>query len=261
MLDMIVDIHAHLDHKDLVDDLDRIIADAKKAGVVKIFTSGINPYTNRKAIKIASKYDIVEASLGIYPLEALQKEMEAGEFYLGGDNKFDVDEEIDFIRKQKPALIGEVGMDRAMVTDKDDEQRKHFKKMIELAEELKVPVLVHSRKAELDCIETLETFSTKKVIMHCFSGKKKYVKRIVDNGWMLSMPPIVVRAPQFQIMASEVPIRQLLTETDAPYLSPFKDQLNEPAFIVETVKKIAEIKGMEKIEVEKSLFMNYQQLI
>ncbi len=255
---MIVDIHAHLDHKDI--DIPKVLSNAEKSGVSKIFTSGINPHTNRIALELAEKYEIVEASLGIYPIEALKKEIETGEYPLPNES-FDIDEEIDFIRKKNPLVIGEVGMDRAMVTDKDKEQAELFQKMIDLAEELNKPLIIHSRKAEAQIVDILESSSIKKVIMHCFMGKKKLVKRISDNGWMFSVPPNITRSQQFQIIADEVPLSQLLTETDAPYLSPYKDQLNEPAFITETIKMISKIKQLEYSEVEKNLYMNYQKNI
>jgi len=106
----------------------------------------------------------------------------------------------------------------------------------------------------------LESSSVKKIIMHCFSGKKSLVKRVRDNGWFLTIPTCVTRARQFQDIIKEVPLSQLFCETDAPYLSPFKDKRNEPAFIIESYKKIAEIKGMELNEVINNVWMNWQRL-
>ena len=100
----------------------------------------------------------------------------------------------------------------------------------------------------------------KKVIMHCFCGKKSLVKRIRDNGWFFSVTTTVVRAQQFQELVKEVPLSQLFCETDTPFLSPYKDKLNEPAFIVESYKKIAEIKGMELKEVINNVYMNWQRV-
>ena len=96
--------------------------------------------------------------------------------------------------------------------------------------------------------------------MHCFCGKKALVKRIIDNGWYLTAPTSIVRSTQFQENALMVPITQLFAETDAPYLSPFKDRRNEPAFVRESYKKIAEIKGMELSEVTNNIWMNWQRV-
>ena len=108
--------------------------------------------------------------------------------------------------------------------------------------------------------EILESFKMKKVVMHCFSGKKPLVKRIVDNGWFLTVPTIVVRSFQFQDIAKHVPINQLFCETDSPYLGPYKEQWNEPAYVAESYNKIAELKQMDIKEVINSIYVNWQKV-
>ena len=272
---MLIDIHSHLDHFYFKDDLGKVIENAKKAGVKIILTAGINPETNRRALEIAEKYDIVRPCLGIYPIQTLQKEIEAGGYPLK-ENKFDVDMEIEFIKKNKDKIsaIGEVGLDYSMGEDSKSQQ-KLFEKMISLAEKLSKPIVVHSRKAEAGCIEILQSSKLKKIVMHCFCGKKHLVKKIIDNGWFLTAPTSVVRSQQFQENVELAPITQLFAETDAPYLSPYKDarnlqkqilapigigQRNEPAFVLESYKKIAEIKGMELKEVVNNIWMNWQRV-
>ena len=261
---MLIDIHCHLDHYYFKDDLDQVIDNAKNTGLKVILTAGINPETNRKALEIAEKYGIVKAALGIYPIQALQKDIESGDYPLK-ENKFDLDGEIKFIERNKNKIraIGEIGLDLFWIKDNLDEQKKVFEKMISLAEKTSKPVIVHSRKAESDCIDTLQSSKLKKIIMHCFSGKKPLVRKIVDNGWFLTIPTSVARSKQFQENIQATPITQLFCETDAPYLSPFKDaksgsQRNEPAFVLEAYKKIAEIKGMELKEVANNVWMNFQ---
>jgi|TARA_B100001971_G_scaffold193196_1_gene198077 TatD DNase family protein len=251
---LLTDTHSHLEL--FKDDLDEVLENAKKAGFKAVITAGINPETNRKALKLAKKYDIIQCSLGVYPRSALKRETKDGEFPLKLE-EFDVLKEIDFIKANKDNIvaIGEIGLD--FVNGRDEGQIEDFKEMLKLAEELKKPVIVHSRKAEEECIEILESFKLKKVIMHCFCGKKKLVKRIQENGWYFSIPAIVVRTQQFQELVKEVPLSQLFTESDAPYLSPYKDKRNEPAFITETIKKIAEIKRMDEQEVVNNIYMNF----
>ena len=107
----------------------------------------------------------------------------------------------------------------------------------------------------------LESSKLKKVVMHCFTGRKHLVKRIIDNGWSLSIPCVVVKLQQFQDNVKLAPLSQLLTETDCPYLSPYPDiRRNEPAFVIETIKKIAELKKMDQEEVANNIFMNYQKM-
>ncbi|MBS3105922.1 TatD family hydrolase [Candidatus Woesearchaeota archaeon] len=274
-MNLLVDVHSHLDHSLLIDKIDEIIHRAKSIGLKHVITNGINPETNRKCLELSKKYDIVKCAMGIYPRNALKNETESGEYPFKLDNcervrltneahshstDFDADEEINFIRKNKNniAAISEVGLD--FVHGENRQQIEDFEKMIKLAEELKKPIVIHSRKAEQKCVEMLESSTNKKIVMHCFSGKKFLVKRITDNGWFLTAPTIVVRSQQFQDIAKNVPITQLFCETDSPYLSPYKERLNEPAFVIESYSKIAEIKNMDVNEVMNNIYMNWQKV-
>lgn len=254
-MNLAIDIHCHLDFKGLIERLDQVIDNAKKAGLKAILTSGITPETNKKVLEIASKYkDIVKPSFGLYPMDALSRETNK-------PNIFDVDEELKFWQKNKDKFIsiGEVGLDYFNGKDKVM-QKSVFEKVLEIAKKLNKPVIIHSRKAELDAIDILESSGIKKVIMHCFSGRKHLVKRAYDLGYYFSIPTNVVRLQQFQEMVKEIDINHLFCETDAPFLSPFKDKINEPAFVVESYKKIAEIKELTLEEVEKNIWMNFERI-
>ena len=261
---MLVDVHCHLDHAWYKKDLDKVIENAKKAGVKAIITSGVNSRTNRLILDISKKYDIVQPSFGIYPLDALQKELESGEAegFPRDIEGFDIDKEIEWIteNKDKCVGIGECGLDFKWGREHEKTQKENFQKVIDLCEKIKKPIIVHTRKAELDVVDMLESSNLKKIMLHCFCGRKHLVKRAADNGWSFSIPPIIVRLQQFQIMAELVNISQILTETDGPYLSPFPGERNEPAFVIETIKKIAEIKKMTPEDTAKNIFMNYQKM-
>ena len=268
-MDLLIDIHTHLDHPLLINNIEEIINRAKIAGLNHIITNGINPETNRKCLELSKKYVIVKCAMGLYPRSALKKEIESNYPLKSAD--FDVDEEINFIRKNKNSIVAvsEVGLD--FVNGEDIQQIEDFEKMIKLAEELKKPIVIHSRKAEQKCIEILESFELKNIIMHWFCGKKSLVKRVADNGWFLTVPTIVVRSQQIQELVKNVPISQLFCETDSPYLSPYKGverehaeshagQWNEPSFIIESYNKIAEIKNMDITEVINNIYMNWQRV-
>ena len=261
---MLVDIHAHLDHEKFKNDLDEVIDRAKKAGVKHIITSGVNSKTNRLILELAEKYDIVHPSFGLYPLDALENEIKEGEAsgFARDIEPFDINKEIAWIteNKGKCAAIGECGMDFNWGREHENQQKENFQKVIELAEKIKKPIVVHTRKAEVEVVEMLESSKVKDIILHCFCGRKHLVKRAADSGWNFSIPPIIVRLQQFQIMAEIVNISQLLTETDAPYLSPYPGKRNEPAYVIETIKKISEIKKMTEEETANNIFMNYQRI-
>jgi TatD DNase family protein len=106
----------------------------------------------------------------------------------------------------------------------------------------------------------LEEHKQKKVILHCFSGDKKLVKKAAALGYYFTIPTHVVRSQQFQDIIRDVPLNQLFCETDSPYLSPFPNRRNEPAFVVESYRKIAEIKGMNIDEVGNNIYMNWQRV-
>jgi len=258
---MLIDIHSHLDHCYFDDDLDKVISNAKKAKVKVILTAGINPEKNRISLELAEKYDIVKACLGIHPIQYDNNESNTQKNKNNNLKDIDIDKEIKFIEKNKNNVIaiGEVGLDYHWDKDNKKEQQVLLEKMISLAEKLNKPIIVHSRKAEQDCIDMLRSSKLKKIIMHCFTGKKSLVKEIVDNGWFITAPTCIVRSTQFQENVKLAPINQIFCETDAPYLTPFKDKRNESAFIVEAYKKLAEIKKMELKEVVNNIWMNYQK--
>ena len=242
-------MHVHLDHCYFEEDLDMVISDARKNGIKIINNCGINPEKNRKTLELAEKYDIVKASLGIYPTDSLKLTEE------------EFDSELDFIKENKKKIIaiGEVGLDY-LKKEEIVRQKNNFLKIIELAEKIKKPLIVHSRKAEEDAVYALESSKLKKIVMHCFCGNKNLVKKGYGNGWFFTIPTNVVRSFQFQDLIKTVDLSHLFCETDSPYLSPFKDKRNEPSFVIESYKKIAEIKSMDINEVANNIYMNYQNL-
>ncbi|MFH1711064.1 MAG: TatD family hydrolase [Nanoarchaeota archaeon] len=260
----LIDIHAHLDHARFKKDIDKIIENARKANVKVIINSGVNPTTNRIALELSKEYDIVKVSFGLYPLDALVKELESGEAegFPRDTEVFDLDKELAWIEENKSSCvaIGEIGLDYNWVTGKEHEQKEIFEKILKVAKKLDKPVIIHSRKAESDAIEILEKMNMKKVVMHCFSGRKSLIKRAADNGWFFSVPPVIKRLQHFQTLVEMVPIEQLLTETDAPYLSPVAGERNEPANVSITVKEIAKIKKISEKEVADIIWENSKKL-
>lgn len=264
----LIDVHAHLEHARFKKDLDSVIVRFKEAGGEFIIESGVNPATNRVAFGIAEKYDCVKVSFGLYPIDALAKEVEAGEAsgFLRNIGEFDVDEELGWIEENadKCVAIGEVGLDynwkEFQTEDMQEKQKDVFRKVLKLAKKLNKTVVIHSRKAEEDAIEILEELEMKKVVMHSFNGKKALIRRCVGNGWSFSVPAVIARLQHFETLVGLVPLEQLLTETDAPYLSPVAGERNESANVAVTIKKIAQIKGLDEGEVAEQIFINARNL-
>lgn len=245
---MYIDVHAHIDHP-LIKDTAALVARARAQGVLVIINNGLDPASNRSGLELAKRYPEVKAAIGIYPLDAetLSDEDIASTFAL--------------IRELRPIAIGEVGLDASERAQGFARQERVFTDVIRLAKELGVPLIIHSRKAEARVLELLEQEGAKKVLLHCFCGRKQLIRKARELGYYLSVPANVVRSGHFQLLVREVPITQLFTETDTPFLGPDKDaSFNEPANIPLAVRKIAEIKGMDEEEVKKHIFFNYQRL-
>jgi len=262
----LIDIHAHLETSRFTKDLDQVIERAKKAGIKVIINSGVNPSTNRDILELAKKYPIIKISFGLYPIDALAKEINSGESddFSRKIEEFDVDEELAWIEKNKDkcVAIGEVGLDYNWPDsiEHKEKQKEVFEKIIKLAIKINKPLIIHSRKAEVDAIELLEKNNAKNVIMHCFSAKKSLIQRCIDNHWFLSVPPIITRLQHFQTLVQMTPIEQLLTETDSPYLSPIAGERNEPVNVTFTIKEISKIKNLTEKEVAEQIWKNAQNL-
>ena len=244
---MIVDVHAHLTDNYFNDKLDKIINNAKKNNIVHIISNGINLEDNKKVLEISKKYNIVKAAFGFYPDDIIKSTFE------------EIEKNLEFIKKNKNKIIaiGEVGLD--LYHNKElKKQKEIFIKIIELAEKINKPLIIHSRKAEKECIEILKELQFKKALFHSFTGNFKLVKEIEKNNWMLSIPCNIVRSEHFQNIVKNFNLNQILTETDSPYLSPYKNKMNEPSFIVETIKIISKLKNLEKNEIKNIILKNFQ---
>ena len=161
--------------------------------------------------------------------------------------------------KDKIFAIGEVGIDLKEPKELE-KQTQIFEKVIKLAMKIDKPLIVHSRKAEEECIQTLERLKARKVIMHCFSGNMNLVKQIVGNGWFLSIPANVKYSEHFQNIAKLVSLDNLFCETDSPYLHPEKKENNEPVNVIESYMKISEINDISLEEVKEKIWNNYLRI-
>jgi TatD DNase family protein len=258
---MLIDFHCHLNHSFYKKDLKKILERAKKANIGIIITNGINYETNLISLKLAEKYPIVKPALGFYPVDALDK----NEI---NKSKKGLDENLKLIEKNKDKIlaIGEVGLDLYHGRNLE-KQTKDFQQILTLAIKLNKPIIIHTRKAEKQTLEILEKSKIKsdKIILHCFSANKKLINLAIKKKYNFSLPTNLVRSETFQYIIKNTPLNQILTETDGPYLSPFQNEnksfnRNEPAYIKESIKKIAEIKNLSQKEVENTIEENYKRI-
>jgi len=249
---MLTDVHCHLDHERFSADQDKVIERARAAGFRAIITNGLNAETNRNVLSLAKKYDIVRPALGMYPVEALKLTDER------------IDAELQFIKEhsQEIAALGEIGIDYHWVTGELERKREKdiLTKFLSLAEEIRKPVIIHSRGAEQEAADLIAEYDLPAVIMHCFGGSLALAKKCEAKGWLFSIPCSIVHNAHFQQLVQQCALTTLLTETDAPYQAPAKRLRNEPVFIAQTIKKIAELRGMSAEEVEAQIDSNFLQV-
>ncbi|HLC56765.1 MAG TPA: TatD family hydrolase [Candidatus Nanoarchaeia archaeon] len=244
---MLIDCHAHLDDIQFSKDLDEVIKRAEENKIIYIINNGVNPNSNRKTLELSKKYKIVKPALGFHPTDS---------------EKFSddmVDNEIEFIKKNKNKIfaIGEVGLDYHWEHN-EKRQKNIFLKFITLSEKTKLPLIIHSRKAEKDIMNLLESSRIKNAILHCFEGNKILIKKANEKNFKLSIPPSAVRSDHFKSVIENISLQNILTETDSPYLSAIKNERNEPLQVKHTIKLISEIKKITVEEIEKIIFMNFK---
>jgi len=263
---MLIDVHCHLDHKLYEKDLKEVIVRAKKAGVGVIVTNGVEFHTNEVSLELAERFNIVQPALGLYPQDALDRESEKENFELG--EKKNIKEIIEQIEKnrEKIVAIGEVGLD--LYNGKDiNTQYSDLQELINISIKLNKPIILHSRKAEKQLLNFLKEFHIKsdKVILHCFSGNSKLIEEAIKEGYNFSVPTNLIRSDSFKNLVKLVPLSKLFTETDGPYLSPYKNEdksfnRNESSYIRESIKIIAEIKQISEKDVEKQIEDNFDRV-
>jgi len=247
----ITDAHAHFTLKQFSGDLDTVVKDMKKAGVWRIVNNGLNHEDNKETLQLAKKYDIFLPALGLYPTHIIES------------SDADIKKALKFIKdnKNKIVAIGEVGLD--LYHDKDPEhfkkQVKYFKEIVKLANEIKKPLIVHSRKAEADIWEPLKAAKVP-VIMHCFSGPAQALQVGLERNYYFTIPCSVIRNKNQRKVAQRVSLDRLLTETDAPYLAPEPQARNVSSNIKVTLKKVAELRGTTVAKLEKAVLENFKRL-
>lgn len=223
----------------------------KKAGVWRVVVNGVDHEDNKKVLELAKKYDMFLPALGLYPT-TLAKLPEKK-----------IKEALDFIRanKNKIVAIGEVGIDHYHSQDPKDwaKQMTYFHEIVHLANEIKKPLIVHSRKAETDIWEPLKEARVP-VIMHCFSGSGTAAATGIERGYYFTIPCSIIRNKNQRKVAKRVPLNRLLTETDAPYLSPTPRARNDSSNIKVAIEKVSELRGEPEGKVAKAVLANFKKL-
>ena len=250
----LVDSHCHLDDRQFDEDREAAIARARAAGVETMLAigTGNGPPDLEAAIRLAEEHDSIYATVGVHPHDAAK----------ASEETFARLEAL--LKHPKVRAIGEIGLDYHYDFSPRDVQRAVFERQLLLAATAGLPVVIHTREAWEDTISTLRANCQGEGIMHCFTGDAAQAREALDLGFHLAFGGVLTfpKAGSVREAARITPIGRLLVETDCPYLAPapMRGKRNEPAFIVETVRRLAEIRGCDAEEIAGATTANFERL-
>ena len=249
-----IDSHCHLDHEPLLSNLDSVIERSKSAGVTKILTICTTLDSFNKIKEIVQKDQIIYGTYGIHPHET--------------KNNF-VDSELiinEINNNHKIIGVGETGLDFYYNNSDKESQIKSFESHIEASIKLNIPLIIHSRSAEKETLDILNTYKNNnlKILMHCFTGSQPFAKNLLDLNAFFSASGIITfkNSIDLQKTFQFIPLDKLLIETDSPFLAPEpnRGKKNEPSFVIFTGKKLADLKNISFQNLVNSTTNNFNKL-
>jgi len=233
-----VDAHCHIDFEQYDEDREEVIDEAKEK-LEFIVNAGSNFENNREVMDLSMEHeDFILPNLGLHPTYT--------------DSFDELDDIKAQIREEMPPAVGEIGLDHHHVSEKQvrERQEKIFREMLELAEELNLPVVVHSRDAERKTIDILKEYALPDVMVHCFNGKPKLAEEAVEEGMTIGVTTQVLYSNRVQEIVKALNVDDILLETDSPFL--YRGERNSPVKVLESAEKVAEIKNVDEEEVIES---------
>lgn len=253
---MFVDSHCHLDRLDLTPyegDLAAAIEAARTCGVERMLCIGVDLGNAQTVIDIAAGYDGINASVGVHPMDV-------------NDQLVNINDLRTLALAPEVVAIGETGLDYYYSQDSAEIQRESFALHLRLSSELKKPVIVHTRDAREDTIAIIRQHGDSSVagVLHCFTESWDMASQALDENYYISFSGIVTfkNATALREVARKVPLDRMLIETDSPYLAPvpYRGKQNEPKYVVEVAKCIAELRGVSVAEVAEITTANFDKL-
>ncbi|NCO96563.1 MAG: DNase [Candidatus Aenigmarchaeota archaeon CG_4_10_14_0_8_um_filter_37_24] len=246
-----IDTHCHLLHKGLLEKHEQVIQEARKS-MTAIINCGY-PGDAKEAIELTKKHKgFIFLTLGLHPIDIVKMT----------DDQ--IDEYISFVKNHKNNIlaIGEIGLDYHWYPEPEKQPRleKIFQKMLDLAEELNLPVILHTRKAEQRCFDIVAERGLKNVVFHCYAGNLTLAQKIIDQGYFISVGTNLLRGKNTKKIAKNYPLEQLLTETDAPFLSPYPGKQNVPQNVAFVLEEMSKLRGVTVSEIDMVIEGNCKKL-
>ncbi len=251
------DSHAHLDDEKFNEDREELIRQIKQAEVTKLISAGYSLEGSKEGAKLAKKYDFIYTTAGISPNDIPQTKEE---LWIMLDQIKQI-----AMSNKKVIAIGEIGLDYYWNEENKELQRLAFQKQIEIANELNLPIVIHTREAVMDTLQILKEVEViKKGVFHCCPLNRELVKEALKLGFYISFAgPITFKnSKNAEEIIKMVPNEKMLIETDSPYLSPepLRGRRNDPRNVKYMAQKIAETKGMKIEEVAQITYQNAKKL-
>ena len=250
----IIDVHAHYDDEKYSEDREETINKQFTGGVEYIINAGAGIEASKGALELANTHDNIYCTIGIHP-----------QYVEDGENIEDLRRLYVENNKEKIVAIGEIGLDYHYTKEFKEEQKRLFKEQLEFAYEIGLPVQIHARDASIDTVEVLESTKNKpeKIMFHCFDLNEQTAKYIISKGYKVSLGGNITykRTDTAIKVIKEMPIENIMTETDAPYLAPVphRGERNESLNITSVIEKLAEIILNEKPLDEENFFGTKQK--
>ena len=246
---MYIDTHCHLSREDY-DDIDKVIEENKNANIDKIVVSGCSRESIEEVMDLKDRYDMVYVTIGYHPE------------YADTITESDLDYLKSLLGEKKIVGIGEIGLDYHYTKDNKDKQIWLFEEQLKIAEEFNLPVVIHSRDATMDTINTLKKYKVKGII-HCFSGSLETANIYISMGFLLGIGGVVTfKNSKLKDVVKEVPSESIVLETDSPYLAPvpFRGKINSSKYLEYIANFIAEIKNISVEELAEITSRNASSL-
>ena len=246
---MFIDTHCHLSREDY-DDIDKVIKEDIEAGVDKIVVSGCSRESIDEVMKLRDKYDIVYVTVGYHPE------------YADSVREKDLDYLKRLLSEKKVVGIGEIGLDYHYTKENRDKQIWLFEEQLKIAEEFNLPVVIHSRDATQDTINTLKKYRVKGII-HCFSGSLETAKMYISMGFLLGIGGVVTfKNSKLKDVVKEISLEFIVLETDSPYLAPvpYRGKVNSSKYLEYIAKFISDIKNISVSELAEITSKNASSL-
>lgn len=247
---MLVDSHAHLGASAFNKDRDAILERAREAGVIYIINVSTDLATFRDSFKLGERYPEVFLTGGFHPHDASQMK------------DSDLTALAEHARKNKVVAIGEIGLDFYRNLSPREKQLAVFRKQLELARELGMPVVLHCRQAHQEMLALLVQEKEWCGVIHCFGGDSALARSYLELGFFISLSGSITYSSSNWEMVRTLPSERLLVETDSPYLAPqpYRHRRNEPSYLSATVEKVAQIRGVSPQELADQTVQNARQL-